>query len=66
MADIRIERIIVVGVPGQYAGKTVKVNQGGKEWNAGVISSTPHSTKASSLVIRDPRVRVGEDWEIHF
>jgi hypothetical protein len=66
MSDIRVERIILVGVPGNYAGKTVKVKQGGKEWTAGVISSTSNSSKASSLVIRDPKVHVGEDWEIHF
>lgn len=66
MHDIRVERIIVVGVPKNFAGKTVKVRQGGKEWDAGVISSTSNSAKASSLVIRDPKVRIGEDWEIRF
>jgi hypothetical protein len=66
MSDIRVERIILVGVPGHYAGKTVKVKQGDNEWTAGVISSTSNSAKASSLVIRDPKVLVGEDWEIYF
>jgi len=66
MHEIRVERIIVVGVPKNFAGKTVKVRQGGKEWDATAISSTSNSPKASSLVIRDPRVRIAEDWEIHF
>jgi len=66
MREIRVERIIIVGVPKNFAGRTVKVKQGGKEWDATVIGSTSNSPKASSLVIRDPRVRIAEDWEIHF
>jgi hypothetical protein len=66
MHNIRVERIIVVGVPNNFAGKTVKVRQAGKEWDAGVIRTKSNSAKASSLVIRDPKVCIGEDWEIHF
>ena len=62
MRDIRIERIIILGVPKKFTGKTVKVLQSGKEWDTMVI----RSPKTESIVIRDPKVRIGEDWEIHF
>jgi hypothetical protein len=63
MKDIRVERIIIVGVPSKFTGDTVKVMQGGKEWTTTVETSTPQG-KARSIVIRDPKVSVGEDWEI--
>jgi hypothetical protein len=65
MHDIRIERVIVVGVPKKFTGSKVKVTQDDKEWETTVtLSTTPG--KAKSIVIRDPKVRIGEDWEIHF
>jgi hypothetical protein len=65
MHDIRVERVIVVGVPKKFTGSKVKVTQNDKEWETTVtLSTTPG--KARSIVIRDPKVRIGEDWEIHF
>jgi mannosyl-oligosaccharide alpha-1,3-glucosidase len=65
MHDIRVERVIIVGVPKKFTGSKVKVTQDDKEWETTVtLSTTPG--KARSIVIRDPKVRIGEDWEIHF
>ena len=66
MQNIRIERIILVGVPKKFAGKTVRITQSGNEWNTQVIKSAPAAGKARTIVIRDPKVRIGEDWEILF
>ena len=65
MQDIRIERILVVGAPKKYAGKTVTVKQGGKEWTTSTSASAT-AGKAQVLTVRDPKVRIGEDWEIQF
>ena len=65
MNDIRVERIIVVGVPKKFTGDRVKVTQEGKTWETTVTFSTEKG-KARSIVIRDPKVRIGQDWEIHF
>lgn len=62
MQDIRIERIIILGIPKNFVGKTVKVTQSEKEWDTTVTMSS----KTKTIVIRDPKVLVGEDWEIHF
>jgi hypothetical protein len=66
MQDIRIERIIIVGVPSKFTGKQVKVLQGGKEWDTTVTTISSSSGKAGIITIRDPKVCIGEDWEIHF
>jgi mannosyl-oligosaccharide alpha-1,3-glucosidase len=60
MHDIRIERIIMVGIPPKYTGDTVSVNQNGKTWETTVTTSPSH------IIIRDPKVAIAEDWEIHF
>jgi hypothetical protein len=65
MKDIRVEKIVIVGVPKTFARDTVKVKQGGKEWETTVEIQTPKD-KARSITIRDPKVAIGEDWEIHF
>ena len=65
MQDIRIERIIIVGVPKKFTGKQVTVSQGGKEWTTTVGSSGKREA-TRRIIIRDPKVRVGEDWEIQF
>jgi mannosyl-oligosaccharide alpha-1,3-glucosidase len=66
MQDIRVERIILVGIPKKFTGSTVKVIQSGKEWDTTVLKSKSLSGKARSIIIRDPKVRIGEDWEIQF
>ena len=65
MQDIRVERIIVVGVPKKFAGSKVKIMQRGKEWETSTSSVTKQG-KARVLTIRNPNVRIGGDWEIHF
>jgi hypothetical protein len=65
MKDIRIERIIIVGVPAKFSKNIVNVTQGGKTWEATVATATPEG-KARSIVIRDPKVAIGEDWEVSF
>ena len=62
MQDIRVERIIIVGAPKKFTGETVKVSQRGQEWDTTVLKYE----NTRSIIIRDPKVRIGEDWEIHF
>jgi len=64
--DIRIERVIVVGAPKTFAGKTVKVLQGGKDWETSVETIGAKSGKAGSIIIRDPKVSISQDFEIYF
>lgn len=66
MQDIRIERVIIVGVPKKFAGSKVTVKQGGKEWETSTTVSTSAAGKAQVLTVRDPDVRIGGDWEIDF
>jgi hypothetical protein len=66
MQDIRIERVIIIGVPKKFAGSTVKITQGDEEWETSVSESVASPGKARSIVIRDPKVHIGEDWEIQF
>jgi len=65
MQDIRIERIILVGVPKKFRGSQVTVSQGGKEWTT-TVSSSEKGAATRRIIVRDPKVRVGEDWEIQF
>jgi mannosyl-oligosaccharide alpha-1,3-glucosidase len=65
LGDIRIERIIIVGVPKKFTGKNVKVLQGKGKWDVPVIYEPAVKGKAQSIVIRDPKVLVGRDWTIH-
>lgn len=65
MQDIRIERIVIVGVPKKFTGSQVTVSQGGKEWTT-TVSSSDKGDATRRIIVRDPKVRVGEDWEIQF
>jgi mannosyl-oligosaccharide alpha-1,3-glucosidase len=65
MQDIRVERIIIVGVPKKFTGKTVRVTQRGQTWET-IVTVSETKGKARSIVIRDPKVRIGQDWEILF
>jgi len=65
MQDIRIERIIIVGVPKKFTGSKVTVSQGGKEWTT-TVSLLDKGAATRRIIVRDPKVRVGEDWEIRF
>jgi len=64
-SELRVERIIIVGVPKKFTGNTVKVTQGSHTWETTVTTTTTKG-KARSIIIRDPKVRIGYDWEIHF
>lgn len=66
MQDIRIERIIIVGVPKEFTGDTVKVTQSDREWETSVAEIVSSPGKARSIIIRDPKVPIGEDWKIQF
>ena len=64
MHDVRVERVIIVGVQRNFTGRTVKVTQGDNEWDTTVTISI--SGDVRTIIVRDPKVRIGEDWEIRF
>jgi mannosyl-oligosaccharide alpha-1,3-glucosidase len=66
MQDIRVERVIIVGTPKKFTSSKVTVSQAGKEWTTTVTRMAGEKGKADYIVIRDPKVRIGEDWEIKF
>jgi len=65
IADVRVEKIIVVGLSAKPS--SVKI-QGGQEltWEyvPGVSSGEKKEAAASLLVIRDPKVLITKDWSI--
>ena len=70
MQDIRIERIIIIGDIESLAKDKVKVIEEEKEWETTVTVSPSfkgtRSNIAGNIVIRDPKVHVGKNWEIQF
>ncbi|KAJ6631405.1 glycoside hydrolase family 31 protein [Mycena sp. CBHHK59/15] len=65
IADVRVEKIVVVGLGGKPS--SVKV-EGGKdlvwEYTAGVAANGKNEGAASVLTIKDPKVAVVKDWAI--
>ena len=68
MKDVRVERIVIIGVPKEWEGiKEVKViEEGEKERRAGFMWTSAEKGKAAWAVVRDPGVRVGRGWRIEF
>ncbi|KAF2436767.1 putative alpha glucosidase II, alpha subunit [Tothia fuscella] len=68
MDAVRVERVIVVGGPGEWKGKSkVKVSREGKEVkNVEMKFVEGKSGKGSEVVVRDPNCKIGEGWSISF
>ena len=69
MANVRVEKVVVIGAPSSWAGKieVLVMEDGAKEakkvalsWHGG------EGKKAAWAVVRDPGVAVGGDWKIDF
>jgi alpha 1,3-glucosidase len=63
MKNVGVERVIVVGAPKEWAGKS-SVKAGGKD--ASLEFHAEEGNKAAWAVVRSPKVAVGEDWKIEF
>jgi alpha 1,3-glucosidase len=69
IADVRIEKLVILGL--EDAPKAIKVIGSDEPlqftWTSGVSASgSLLGGKASKLVVKDPRVKVVQDWNITF
>ncbi|KAF8161398.1 alpha-glucosidase [Crassisporium funariophilum] len=65
IADVRVEKVVIVGLSAKPS--SVKVEGGEElvwEYTPGVSSSEKKEGTASLLTIKDPRVRIANDWSI--
>lgn len=64
ISTVRIEQVIILGLKAQPKN----IQAGGIEldftWEAGVAAGTSKEGTASKLVIKDPKLKVVEDWEL--
>lgn len=69
MANVKVEKVVVVGTPGSWAGKkeVLVVEDGKKEGRKVVLSwHAAEGGKAAWVVVRDPAVGVDGGWKIDF
>jgi alpha 1,3-glucosidase len=70
MEGVRVEKIVIVGVPDEWVGKTkaaVKEGNGGKERKVSIeVHAKESAGKAAYAVVRNPGVGVGEGWSVSF
>ena len=71
MENVRVEKVIVVGVPDSWKGKTsVGVGEEGEmssgKKTAAVTFHQGEKGKANCAVVRDPGIGVGKGWKIEF
>ncbi|KAI7207510.1 putative alpha glucosidase II, alpha subunit, partial [Hortaea werneckii] len=72
MENVRVEKIIIVGAPASWKGKTeVEVNEEQARQSSGtrMVPMEWHEKvegKASWAVVRDPGVQIGSGWKIAF
>ncbi|KAI7042213.1 hypothetical protein KC366_g4964 [Hortaea werneckii] len=72
MENVRVEKIIVVGAPASWKGKTeveVSEEQARQSSGARMVPMEWHEQvegKASWAVVRDPGVQIGSGWKIAF
>lgn len=68
MKDVRVEKIILIGLPKEWSEKiTVKVSEEKrKPWTAPVDVYPTEGGKASWAVVRNPKVAIGLDWSVDF
>lgn len=63
IADVRVERIVILGL--EKAPRSIKTDVGESidfTWKKGTSASGKGSGKASVLTVKDPKVRVLDDW----
>ncbi|MCO5592469.1 hypothetical protein L7F22_046471 [Adiantum nelumboides] len=65
ITDVRVERVVVLGL--DKAPRSIKTSEGPVDftWKKGSSASSKAGGKASVLVIKDPKVKIVEDWTIH-
>lgn len=68
MKDVRVERIILIGLAKGWSDKTsVKVSEEKrKPWTALVDVHPAEGGRASWAVVRNPKVAIGSDWTLEF
>ena len=74
MENVRVERVVVVGAPASWEGKTevvVSEEIGGKAKSEGVRKAAlewhaAEGGKAAWAVVRNPAVRIGAGWKLQF
>ncbi|KAH8664191.1 alpha glucosidase-like protein [Xylariales sp. PMI_506] len=65
--DVAVDKIIIVGAPAAWAGKTeVKVTSEGKTFNVPIQFNKAEGTRAAFAVVGRVGARVAADWEISF
>lgn len=65
MAEVRVERIIFIGAPSEWQGKTsVLCEQGSGKHERRIEFNAGTNGKAAWAVIRDPKVSITKDWMI--
>ncbi|KAI9802383.1 MAG: hypothetical protein M1833_001889 [Piccolia ochrophora] len=68
MKNVKVEKIVVVGAPGHWEGKThVKVvSEGAKAASVRLEFHAAQDGKAAWAVVANPRVAIGSSWKIDF
>ena len=68
MAKVRVERVVIVGAPKEWAGmkKVAVEGDGGRGSMAELLFHPAEGRRAAWAVVRDPGLRVGADWRISF
>jgi alpha 1,3-glucosidase len=67
IGTVRIEKIVVLGL--EKSPKSIKVGEESIPfvWNSGVgASGSIMGGKSSELIVKDPKVLLVQDWQIHF
>lgn len=64
IADVRVEKIVILGLPKTPQSITYQGQPLEFEYRAGSGSSSKKEGQASELVIKDPRAKIVADWQI--
>lgn len=69
MANVRVEKVLVIGAPGSWEGKTqvLVVEEGAKEGRrAGLSFHRAEGGRAAWALVRNPATAIGNGWKIDF
>ncbi|KAL2119569.1 hypothetical protein VTJ04DRAFT_6530 [Mycothermus thermophilus] len=67
MHQVGVDKVIIVGAPASWAGKTTaKVQSEGREWEVKVEFTPAEKGKAAFAVVRKLGVKIGADWKVVF
>jgi alpha 1,3-glucosidase len=67
MKKVGVEKIIVIGAPGSWAGKTtVKAVEGSSTVEVPLEYYLAEGGKAAWAIVKNPKVAIGADWQIDF